>query len=141
MAFEEKWAWLFGAVAVVVFGGYAAITLSRVDGAAVAEVSYESTLLWAIGVSVVSGIVLRITLGIVSPGAGQLDQRDKEIGRASERTGQSFLMLGGVGGLVMALAEVDHFWIANTLYLTFVLSAVVASIAKVSAYRRGFQGW
>ena len=29
------------------------------------------------------------------------------------------------------------FWIANAVYLGFVLSAVVGSVAKVVAYRRG----
>lgn len=142
MAFEEKWAWCFGALAIVVFGGYAIVTLGRVDASGVAEVDYASTLLGAIGVSIVLGIVLRIGLSIVSPeGAGHLDQRDKEIDRASERIGQSFLVLGGMAALGLALAEVDHFWIANSLYLGFVLSAVVASVAKVFAYRRGFQSW
>jgi hypothetical protein len=43
---------------------------------------------------------------------------------------------------LMALAEWDHFWIANVIYLTFVLSAVVGSVAKIFAYRQGgFQSW
>ncbi|MFD2762840.1 hypothetical protein [Micromonospora eburnea] len=41
----------------------------------------------------------------------------------------------------MALADRDQFWIANVIYLGFVLSAVVGSAAKIVAYRRGFQSW
>ena len=41
----------------------------------------------------------------------------------------------------MAMAEADHFWIANVIYLAFVLSAILGSIAKIVAYRRGFQPW
>jgi NADPH:quinone reductase-like Zn-dependent oxidoreductase len=37
------------------------------------------------------------------------------------------------------MAEFDHFWIANAVYLAFVLSALLGSTAKVIAYRRGFQ--
>jgi hypothetical protein len=37
----------------------------------------------------------------------------------------------------MALAEVDHFWIANALYLAFVLGAVSGAVARIWAYRRG----
>jgi hypothetical protein len=33
------------------------------------------------------------------------------------------------------------FWIANVVYLAFVLSASPGSIAKIIAYRRGFQTW
>ena len=39
------------------------------------------------------------------------------------------------------MAEVGHFWIANAVYLCFVLSAVLGSVAKIVAYRRGFQPW
>jgi hypothetical protein len=41
----------------------------------------------------------------------------------------------------MALAELDHFWIANAIYLAFVLSTIVASAAKIVAYRKGFRPW
>jgi hypothetical protein len=73
--------------------------------------------------------------------AGVKDQRDKEIYRFGEYIGQSFLVIGGVAALVMAMAEVDHFWIANAIYLAFFLSAILGSVAKIVAYRRGFQPW
>jgi hypothetical protein len=37
----------------------------------------------------------------------------------------------------LAMAEGDHFWIANAIYLAFVLSALTASVVKIVAYRRG----
>jgi hypothetical protein len=37
----------------------------------------------------------------------------------------------------MAMARWDQFWIANVLYLGFVLSAVGGSVMKLVAYRRG----
>jgi hypothetical protein len=58
-----------------------------------------------------------------------------------EFIGQSFVVLGGVGALVMSIAEADYFWISNAIYLTFVLSAIVASVAKIVAYRRGLPSW
>jgi hypothetical protein len=39
--------------------------------------------------------------------------------------------------LVMAMAKADYFWIANVIYLGFVLWAVVGSVLKLVAYRRG----
>ena len=39
--------------------------------------------------------------------------------------------------LVMAMAKVDYFWIANVIYLGFVLWAVAGSMLKLAAYRRG----
>jgi hypothetical protein len=41
----------------------------------------------------------------------------------------------------MAMAELPHFWIANVIYLGFVLSAVLGSTLKIVAYRRGLPGW
>jgi hypothetical protein len=39
------------------------------------------------------------------------------------------------------MAEVPHFWIANAVYLAFTLSAILGSVARIFAYRRGFQPW
>jgi hypothetical protein len=37
--------------------------------------------------------------------------------------------------------ETDPFWIANVIYLGFVLSAVLGSATKIAGYRGGFQTW
>ena len=77
-------------------------------------------------------------MGIFSPReAGKKDQRDREIYRFGEYIGQSFVVIGGVAALLMAMAEWDHFWIANVIYLAFVLSAILGSVAKIVAYRPG----
>jgi cell division protein FtsW (lipid II flippase) len=73
--------------------------------------------------------------------AYKMDQRDREINRFGEYIGQSFVVIGGVAALILSMAEFDHFWIANAVYLAFVLSALLGSTAKVIAYRRGFQPW
>ena len=39
--------------------------------------------------------------------------------------------------LLMAMAKWDYFWIANVIYLGFVLWAVGGSALKLVAYRRG----
>lgn len=142
MSFEEKWTWIFGTLTVAVYGVYAAIVLSRADGSPLADVAYESTLLWSVGAAIALGIVLRIVLSIASPeGANGPDVRDKEIERIGEHIGRWFVFIGAVAAIGMALAELEHFWIANTIYLAFVLSAVLSSVAKVVANRRGFQSW
>jgi hypothetical protein len=48
------------------------------------------------------------------------------------------LGIGMVGPFVLALVEADHFWIANAMYLVFVLQAVAGTVMKLVAYRRGF---
>jgi hypothetical protein len=142
MSFEEKSAWIMGVVAVGSYSVYLAIVLGLAGSTPLTEVSYVAPLLWTVGSSIAASIALHAVMGISSPrDAGKKDQRDKEIHRFGEYIGQSFVVIGGVAALLMAMAELDHFWIANVIYLTFVLSAILGSVAKIVAYRRGFQPW
>ncbi|OKI49617.1 hypothetical protein [Micromonospora sp. CB01531] len=142
MAFEEKRAWIMGLVAVAAYAAYVVIVLGRADGHPLADVSYAGPLLATVAGSIVASIALHIVVSAVSPeGANEKDQRDREIHRLGDHIGQSFLIVGGVAALAMALADWEQFWIANVIYLGFVLSAVVGSAAKIVAYRRGFQSW
>lgn len=142
VAFEEKRAWIMVFVTVGAYATYLAVVLGRAGDAPLAQVSYASTLLWTIGAAILAAIVLHIVVSIVTPeGANRKDQRDREIGRFGEHVGQSLVVVGAVAALVMALAEWDHFWIANTIYLAFVLSAILDSGARIAAYRWGFPSW
>ncbi len=142
MSFEEKTAWIMGVVAVGSYSVYLAIVLGLAGSTPLTEVSYVAPLLWTVGASIAASIALHAVMGISSPrDAGKKDQRDKEIYRFGEYIGQSFVVIGGVAALLMAMTELDHFWIANVIYLTFVLSAILGSVAKIVAYRRGFQPW
>jgi cell division protein FtsW (lipid II flippase) len=142
MTSEEKSAWILILVAVVTFAIYIAVLLGRIANEPISTVDYVTPLLWSIGASIVAAIVLNIVAGMLSPkDAGKKDQRDREIDRFGEHVGQSFLVIGALAAMVMAMLELDYFWIANALYLGFALSAVLGSIAKIFAYRGAFQQW
>lgn len=142
MPFEEKSAWVMGVLAVGTYTGYLIVILGRAGDTPLAEVSYVAPLLWALGVSIAASIVIHTVVATFSPkDARKKDQRDREINRFGEHIGQSFVVIGGVAALGMAMAELDYFWIANAVYLAFVLSAILGSTARIVAYRRGFQPW
>lgn len=142
MSFEEKSAWIMGVVAAGSYGVYLAIVFGLAGTMPLVDVPYVAPLLWTVGASIALSIALHILMGISSPKeAGKKDQRDREIYRFGEYIGQSFLVVGAVTALLLAMAELDHFWIANVIYLAFVLSAILGSVAKVVAYRKGFQPW
>jgi hypothetical protein len=142
MSYEEKNTWVFLSVAVVAYGTYLALLLTAAAGGAVDEVDYAPAMLATIGGAIAAGIVGSIAISITSNRAGlRADQRDREIGRLGEHVGQAFVVLGAVAALVFALLELDWFWIANVVYLFFVLSAVVGSAARLVAYRRGVPAW
>ncbi|WP_406187101.1 hypothetical protein [Streptomyces sp. NBC_01006] len=143
MAFQEKRAWIMGLVAIAGYAVYLAVVLGRAgSGVPLPEVAYVVPLLWTVGGAIAASIALSIAAAITSPGEADIkDQRDKEIARLGEYTGQSFLVLGAVTALALSMAEADRFWISNVIYLGFVLSAVLASVVKLAAYRWGFQSW
>lgn len=134
MGAEERRVWILGGAAVL---SYAAYWIAVAGGA-----GYRTAMLWTIGAGIVAGIAGHIAASAIWPeGANQKDQRDREIDRFGQAIGQSMLVIGGVVALALALAETSYFWIANTIYLAFVLSAVLGSTAKLVAYRRGFHPW
>jgi hypothetical protein len=137
---EEKRAWILGIAAMVSYAVYLAVVLGRAGGRPLAEVPYVAALLWAVGASIVVSIVASILAAVISRD-GEKDQRDREIGRFGEYVGHSFVVLGAVAALLLAMAEAPHFWIANAVYLAFTLSAILGSAARIFAYRRGFQPW
>ncbi|ADG74306.1 conserved hypothetical protein [Cellulomonas flavigena DSM 20109] len=139
MTYEEKGAWVYGLVAVAVWTGYALVVLRLAAGGPLAAVDYTSPLLRSVAISVVLTAVGRVVVEMVRPSETQkADVRDRDIDRRGEYVGGIVLAVAMVGPFALTLAEADHFWIANAMYLAFVLGAVVASLVKVVVYRRGF---
>ncbi|SDE54768.1 hypothetical protein SAMN05660485_01032 [Blastococcus fimeti] len=142
MAFEEKRAWIMATVAVITYATYVVVVVGGAGDAPLSDAPYAAALLWSVGAAIAGTIVLNIAADLGGHREDRAtDQRDREIHRLGQYVGQSFLVLGGVAGLLLALGEHDHFWIANALYLAFFLSAIVGSVARIVAYRRGFQEW
>ncbi|MGW9184424.1 hypothetical protein [Agromyces sp. NPDC055661] len=143
MSYEEKGTWVYLVIAVVGYTVYLSLLLPQlVGGVPVADVDYVPIMLWTIGGAIVVTIVLRILVEIVFPSESTRgDVRDKEIDRLGTRVGSSFVVIGALGALVLAMLEADWFWIANVIYLCFVLSALLESITRLVAYRRGVPTW
>jgi hypothetical protein len=142
VAFQEKRAWVMALVSVAAYAAYVVVVLGGRETGALTDEPYVAALLWSVGAAIAANILLQIPLAMTAPrDAGARDERDREINRFGEYVGQSFVVVGGVVGLVMAMTATDHFWIANAIYLAFVLSAVLSSAAKIAAYRWGFQPW
>jgi hypothetical protein len=139
---EEKRAWIMLVVSVVGYAVYVIVVLGRVDGRALTDVPYAAPLVLTIGGGIVAAILAEIAMAVVNPRASRVtDVRDKEIGRLGDHVGQAFGVIGSIAAMLMALAEWNHFWIANVIYLGFVLSAVLGSVTKVIVYRGSFPQW
>jgi len=140
------------AVVAVVPAVYFTIILGQLGDASVADIAYQRTLLIAIGVTIVLTIVGSILAGVGTGVSAELkepgsadgieidrkDERDVEISRRGDLIGFYVSSVGMVGVLGLAMLEYEYFWIANGLYLSFVVGSLVGSAVKLVAYRRGF---
>jgi hypothetical protein len=139
---QEKRAWIMLVVSAAAYATYAAVVLGRAGGHPLTRVPYAAALLWTVGAAIAASVVAETALGIVNRGESRLkDERDRLIGALGDRVGSSFVVIGAVAAMLMAMAGWDRFWIANVIYLCFFLSAVLGSVAKVIAYRKNVPQW
>jgi len=150
MSFEERLTWVNAVVSVVVTAVYCAVVFGRLGNMPVADVAYQ----WAMLISILALVVLTIIGAILMAvgtavsaeitGNGSVDdidrkdERDVQISHRGMRTGYVVSSVGGVLALGLAMLEYDYFWIANALFLSFVVAGLVTSAVKLMAYRRGF---
>jgi hypothetical protein len=137
MSFEEKGVWVYGVLVTIVSGVYFAMVLNQARTTNVAEIGYQIPLLISIGAVIALTIVGQIAIAIVTRDCGKADQRDKEIDRHGELYGYYVLSAGFALVLLMTMAKVEYFWIANAMYLGGVLGTLASSVVKIVAYRRG----
>jgi len=138
VSYEEKGIWVYLVTSAAAYAVYLAIIVGRLASTPAAEVPYVSVLLWTAGASIVANTVGRVLVETASPSdSRRADVRDRDVSRFGEYASRWFLVAGAAAALVMAMAKVDYFWIANVIYLGFVLWAVAGSALKLIAYRRG----
>ena len=142
MTFQERSAWAGLVTTFVVVTAYVVTVLRLADGGPLADVAYQRPLLWSLGAGIVITIVATIAISMIwHGGRTEADVRDKEIDRFARNVSTAFMVIGGLAGMILAMLEADWFWIANAIYLSFALSAMLEGIAKIAAYRFGFQQW
>lgn len=142
MAFEEKGAWVALIVGVIAYAVYVAVVLGRAAGGELADTPYADALLWSIGAAIVAGILVTIAVSIITRRDGLTsDQRDKQISVRASHSSRAFMTIGVLIALALALLEADPFWIANTIYLAFVVSGLVEVGARIALYRGVMPAW
>ena len=138
MSYEEKGTWVYLVTSAGAYAVYLAIVLGRLLSTPAAEVSYVPVLVWTAFASIIATTVGRVVFETARPSdSRRADARDREISRFGEHTARWFIVAGASAGLAMAMVKWDYFWIANAIYLGFVLWAVAGSALKLVAYRRG----
>ena len=144
MGYAERNTWaqlLASLVGTIVYTAVVAPQLFRLP---VADIQWVWPMVWTIGGAIVGSIVLAIGWGMAAgardpEGGHTADQRDREIEWFGDRVGTAFVVIGGVAALVLAMVQAHWFWIGQAIFYGFFLSAFVGGIARLVAYRRGFQ--
>jgi hypothetical protein len=150
MPFEEKVTWVSTTVAVLVAAVYFWVVLSQLGTVPADKIAYQVPMLIAIGTMIALTIVGTIMMAIGTAvsaeitGSGSVDdidrkdERDVHIGRRGELAGYYVTAAGMFAVLVLTMLQYDYFWIANAIYLSFVVGSLASSAVKLTAYRRGF---
>jgi len=142
MSFDEKRTWVYVVVTPIIYLIYTALLFVRAGGGPVAEVSYGGLLFGAIGAVIIATILGTIASVIAARGeVDENDERDAAINRHGELRGYTTFSLGILGVLALTVAEVDHFWIGNAIFLDYVVASQVSSVVKLTAYRSGLPAW
>ena len=161
MSFDERRTWIEAVVTLLVPGWYFVTVLGEASRTPVTDIDYQ----WRLGLSVVV-LIATIIGGIIATNVAVLvgkevaaardrsdapdvdttaaartldrsDERDAAIGRMGAQVGGVVLGIAVLVPLGLAMAERQHFWIANSLFAALVLSSLANSTAKLVAYRRG----
>ncbi|QMU96391.1 hypothetical protein FVO59_03580 [Microbacterium esteraromaticum] len=141
MVYQERVAWA-GLIGTVVSVSLYLFLLWGFRATPVEQTDWLWPMLWAIGVGIGLSIVISIVWGIIAgrkdlAAATATDIRDRDITRMGGRVEHSFLVIAGVAVISLCAFRSDPFWIAQTMYAGFAVSAFIGGIARVIAYRRG----
>jgi hypothetical protein len=143
MSFEERSTWIYGLVTVVIPTVYFATMLGQIRVRPAGEIDYVGPMLAAIGIAIAANIIGTILVAIGSAivsgeDADRSDERDRNINRFGDYWAYYVLSIGVAGALILTFVQAEHFWIANAIYLAFVLASLTSVTLKLFAYRRGF---
>jgi hypothetical protein len=149
MTMDERAVWVELVVFLATSITYFAIVIPRAIEGPIESVSWVTPLLWTIGISIASTVVGSVVaaigsaIGLAARGRDPevelgSDERDKEIGRLGNRATYGVASAGLLAALVLAMLDADTFWIGNAVFFFGFVGAVVESVVKIRAYRRGF---
>jgi len=138
MSYQQKSVSAVLAIQLLVYAWYFTHILGQVSELGVEQVEYKVLLMLVIGLTVVLAIVGQIIIAISKPSeAGEVDERDRQIGLLSSRVGGIVLIICvfSVLGLLMSGAQI--FWIAQALIASLALSDIVMRVMMLMYYQRG----
>ncbi|PKQ25537.1 MAG: hypothetical protein CVT64_08940 [Actinobacteria bacterium HGW-Actinobacteria-4] len=147
MTMEQRSVWVQVFVYPIALLVYLAVVGARASAAPVSEISWVVPMIWTIGVMIIAIILGTIATAIAAAAGAEIrgekaefedgDIRDQEIERYGDYRARHFTALGALAVIVLAMAHVDHFWIATSMFVTGTIAAEYGCIIRIRAYRQG----
>lgn len=150
MSFEEKITWVNTVTTIIVVTVYAWVVGGRIAGNPVTDIAYQIPMLVALGAIIVLTIAGIIAMAIGTAISAEItgkssiddidrkDERDVQINERGDRVGYYVSSVFMLGALALTMLEYPHFWIANAVFVSFLVASLTSSAVKLLAYRRGF---
>jgi len=143
MTLDERSTWSYGILAPLTTAAYLAVVLPQLGDTAPAQIEWQVPMLVAIGVVIVGTIIGTILSAIFSAVRSRgvdtefgSDIRDKEIDRNGQRITEIITGLGLGAVIVLAMLDLDTFWIGSAALAIGAIGATWGAVVKLRLYRR-----
>lgn len=139
MTFDDKSTMTTTLLLVVEYSVYSAVVFGSVAGSPDREVALAELVVGATVVFAVLAAVSHVVLALVFRGQARTpeDERHRVLSLRSQRWGNHVLAVGVFTGIVLAVLQVEAFWIAQALIAAWVLSEISAGVVKLVLLRPG----
>ncbi|GIG55626.1 hypothetical protein [Demequina activiva] len=147
MTVNERAVWATLITFPLVGAVYFAVVLTRAAEMPVDEVSWVVPMIWAmgllIGMVILGTIAASIATAIAAEARGETaeleegDVRDKQIELLGDARAYQLSGFGGLAAIILLMVGAEPFWVANTLFLSGILTGMLAAGIKIRAYRNG----
>jgi hypothetical protein len=142
MAFTEKSNWVVLVASILALVFYGAVIVPEALRTPVEKIDFAQPMICAIVAYIVFNVVGHIVAAASNPAeADKKDVRDAEIAHFGGRVEYGIGIAGACGGLFLAMARQDYFWIANSIFVMGLLGGLFGAITKLAAYHGPFQRW
>lgn len=137
MTVTERYQWAYAFAVFVTSGAYFVWAGIQLAHSPASDIDYVKPLLWTLGASFLIHTFARGFATHAAGGDTGTDERDREVSRRADSI--TYLVFSGLAAvpLALGLADLDTFWITNSLFLAFTLAALIGVTLRVWLYRKG----
>ena len=139
MSFRDKSALVTIVALLIASAVYVVSLVSAAGGKPLVDVAYQPYLIGFVIVLVIVSVVGQIVVAVRSPkeATAPRDERERLITWRAGSVSAYVLEVGAFLAIALAMAQVDWFWIANTVLALWVLAEIVDGGVQLSLSRRG----